>query len=411
MSAYSIALIREDQITEAQSLMSRCFEPKLASIFYLHPESTLVATYQNRVVSGINLDVYQVNRQVKMGYIGWLYTDDEHRGNGLAGRLLDEAIIFLKKQGCTSLAACVEGDNPASFKQLEKRGFSILGLKDQLKLFRLGTAKVYHHASRFFDMGYFLWHKSLTEQTFKAAKTGMAALLPTLLGNTLLFFFCLKGWNLLTLAGLHPIKEPFSSLTTAHKILMLSFPSLFLLARTGAMALFASLEKKHGKDQNRNDQHAKNNRNEKGNNPVQESMGPKNDRETHTKGDTEKKSLVYRSWDTAWILAIILTFSVGFPFPVPGNLYSKGSDWNLKDEQKKLARMAIGGQAAVILVCLFAPQGIPLLFGLALLALDGFFFSYPFCGFNASRIKRMGAKTYGLSLAITLAVMLLLLVY
>jgi hypothetical protein len=102
---------------------------------------------------------------------------------------------------------------------------------------------------------------------------------------------------------------------------------------------------------------------------------------------------------------------VGFPFPVSGNLYIKGTDWKLKEEQHLLSRMAIAGQAAVILICLFAPKGIPLLFGLALLALDGFFFFYPFCGFNASRLKRIGAKTYGLYLAITLAVMLVLLVY
>ncbi|NBK21816.1 MAG: GNAT family N-acetyltransferase [Spirochaetia bacterium] len=395
MSDYAIALIREDQIGEAQALMSQCFEAKLASIFYLHPESTLVATYQNRVVAGINLDVYQVNKRIKMGYIGWLYTDKEHRGNSLAGRLLDEAIIFLKKEGCTSLSGCVEGDNPASFKQLANRGFAILGLKDQLKLFRLGTAKVYHHASRFFDMGYFLWHKSLTEQTFQASRTGMAALLPTLLGNTLLFYFCLKGWNLLTLAGFHPITETFSSLTPAQQVLMLAFPSLFLLARTGAMALLAKMQKKNGEDSSKEMENA----------TVRADMNLRNSE------GREQRVMVYRSWDTAWILAIILTLTIGFPFPVPGNLYIKGNDWKLEKEKNLLARMAIASLAAVALVCQLAPKGMPLLFGLSLLALDSFFFFYPFCGFNASRIKRMGAKTYGLYLVITLAVMLLLLVY
>ena len=375
MSEYAIALIREEQIAETRALMSRCFEAKLASIFYLHPKSTLVVTYQNKVVAGINLDVYQVNTQVKMGYIGWLYTDMEHRGNALAGRLLDEAISFLRIEGCTSLCACVEGDNPASFKQLANRDFSILGLKDQAKLFKLGTAKVYHHASRFFDMGYFLWHKSLVGQNIKETKVGMKALLSTLLGNTLLFFFCLKGWNLLNLAGLHPLKSSFSVLDLPQKMFLLAIPSLFLLARTGAMFFLAKIQ--------------------------QEKEIIK----------TKKNMVVYRGWDTAWILAIILTFSVGFPFPVPGNLYIKGIDWKLKEEKLLLSRMGIAGQVAVALVCLFAPTGISLLFGLALLTLDSFFFFYPFCGFNASRIKRMGAKTYGLSLAITLAVMLLLLVY
>ncbi|HKL60269.1 MAG TPA: hypothetical protein VJ863_10245, partial [Sphaerochaeta sp.] len=313
--------------------------------------------------------------------------------------------------GCTSLSACVEGDNPASFKQLAKRGFSILGLKDQVKLFRLGTAKVYHHASRFFDMGYFLWHKSLSGQTTKEANTGIQPLILTLLGNTLLFYFCLKGWNLLSLAGLHPIKTPFSSLTPAQQILTILIPSLFLLARTLSMALIAAIDKKHGKNQNRNDKHAKNNRNERGNNPIQESMEPRNDRETQIKEDTQQRAMVYRSWDTAWILAVMLTLSIGFPFPVPGNLYIKGYNWKLEREKNALAGMALVALVSVALLALFVPKGMSLLFGLALLALDGLFFFYPFCGFNASRIKRMGAKTYTLSFAITLAVMLVLLVY
>ncbi|MBI9094887.1 MAG: GNAT family N-acetyltransferase [Sphaerochaeta sp.] len=243
MSEYSIALIREEQIAETQALMSQCFEAKLASIFYLHPESTLVATYQNKVVAGINLDVYQVNSQVRMGYIGGLYTDKDHRGKALAGRLLKEAITFLKEQGCTSLSGCVEGDNPASFKQLANQGFSIVSLWQQLKLFRLGTLKVYRRASRFFDMGYFLWHRSLTEKDIRESEGGMKPLVLTLFGNTLLFFFCLKGWNLLNLTGFHPLAPTFSSLTTIQLLPLIAFPSLFLLARTGAMAFLAKAEK------------------------------------------------------------------------------------------------------------------------------------------------------------------------
>ena len=121
--------------------------------------------------------------------------------------------------------------------------------------------------------------------------------------------------------------------------------------------------------------------------------------------------MIYRGWDTAWILAAILTFTVGFPFPVPGHLYIKGHTWSLQKNQHMLARMAIAAQISLALVCLVSPKGIPLLFGLALLALDAFFPFYPFCGYNSSRIKRKGTKTYSLYLAITLAVMLTLLVY
>lgn len=125
----------------------------------------------------------------------------------------------------------------------------------------------------------------------------------------------------------------------------------------------------------------------------------------------EKEEIVYRGWDTAWITALILTFTIGFPFPVPGNVYIKGSDWNLKGKTAFLARMAMRSQVALLLIALFVPKGLALLFGLALVALDGVFSFYPFSGFNASRIKRMSTKTYALSLVITLAVVVLLLVY
>lgn len=370
MSAYTIALIRDEQIEETKALMSRCFDAKYASIFYLHPESTLVVTSENRVVAGINLDIYQVNKKVRMGYIGWLYTDKDQRGNGLAGKLLKEAIRFLTEQGCTSLSACVEGDNPASFKQLALEGFTILGLWQQLKLFKGGTIKVYHHASRFFDMGYFLWHKSLADKTMPQAATDARALLTTLLGNTLLFFCCLKGWNLLNLLGIYPFSNSYASLATDQYMLIVAAPALFLLARTASMALYAKGTRKR-----------------------------------------KKMEVVYRGWDTAWIGALLLTFTIGFPFPVPGNVYIKGHDWNLREETAFLARMAMRSQGALLLTALFIPKGLALLFGLALVVLDGFFFFYPFCGFNASRIKRIGAKTYALSLLITLAVVLLLLVY
>src|SRR5690606_26984807 len=62
MNEYRIALIETDQIEEAKHLMRSVFEPSLESIFYLHPESTLVALYENKVVAGINLDIYQVNK-------------------------------------------------------------------------------------------------------------------------------------------------------------------------------------------------------------------------------------------------------------------------------------------------------------------------------------------------------------
>ncbi len=115
MSTYTISVMKKEQESETKELMQRCFDKSLASIFFLYPDTTLVVLYEGRVVAGLNLDVYRVNRKVKMGYLGWLYTDEKHRGKGLAGKLISESLLFLKSLGCTDVAACVEVDYPASF--------------------------------------------------------------------------------------------------------------------------------------------------------------------------------------------------------------------------------------------------------------------------------------------------------
>jgi GNAT superfamily N-acetyltransferase len=339
--------------------MRSAFEPSLESIFYLHPESTLVALYGKKVIAGINLDIYQVNKHIKMGYIGWLYTDENHRGQQLAGKLIDEAKTFLKNEGCTEISACVEGDNPASFKQLTTRGFSILGLAEQLKLFKLGTFKVYHHASRFFDMGYFLYHKRLTGANEKPASTNLMAFVLTVIGNTFLFFACLKGLNILSLFGFSFDQATFSTLERNQRFLLLLAPALFLATRTVSMLISAQIQ---------------------------------------------GKPVVYRAWDTAWITALLLTFLIGIPFPVPGNLYIKGDTWKLEREKDTLALMARSGQLALALTCLFFTQNKALWFGLPLLILDTLFFFYPFCGFNARRIQRGGKASRITSFAVLIAV-------
>jgi GNAT superfamily N-acetyltransferase len=361
MQEYSIRPMKEGEKPEILALMKASFEPSLESIFYIHPESTLVAEYEKTLVAGINLDIYTVNRKTKIGYIGWLYTDKDHRKKGLAGRLVEQAVTFLADQGCTDLCACVEGDNPSSFKQLSKRGFSILSLRNQLHLFGFGILKVYSHASRFFDMGYFLWHYPLAPENRKPLRENvMPPFAVTLFINTILWTACLKGWNVLHLLGLG-IGTKMESIP----LKMLFFPAFFLGIRTLAMGLSAKAQKI----------------------------------------ETE-----YKGWDTAWITALLTTFLFGFPFPVPGNLYVKGTTWSLRPMQKKLTLMARASNLALAVACLVLAQSVALWYGLSLLTLDTLFFFYPFCGFNAHRLFKGGLATKATSLALLLVVFLFVLV-
>jgi GNAT superfamily N-acetyltransferase len=358
MQEYTIRPLQDGEEQELLTLMKASFEPSMEKIFYIHPESTLVAEYKGKLVAGINLDIYPVNRNTKMGYIGWLYTDCKHRGKGLAGKLIDHAILFFREIGCTDLCACIEGDNPSSFKQLAKRGFSILTLKKQLKLFRFGIFRVYNHASRFFDMGYFLWHYPLTgprkENTEQSPAKAFAL---TLLGNTALWIVCLKGWNLLHLLGTvanHPLwakglNQGMPGIRIGGlPVAIILVPSLFLVIRTMAMEISAKIQ---------------------------------------------KVDLAYKGWDTAWITAVLSSFLIGFPFPVPGNLYIRGNDWKLPVMQAKLTMIARASQLGIAIACLFFSNSFVLRYPLALLVLDTVFFFYPFCGFNARRLHNGGPAT------------------
>ncbi|NCC64654.1 MAG: GNAT family N-acetyltransferase [Spirochaetia bacterium] len=359
MNEYTITVLPEDQVAEALSLMKRCFETNLHSIFFLHPETTLVALFEGRIVAGLNLDVYKVNKTVTMAYIGWLYTDSNHRGKALAGQLLDVAMRFCKDLGCTDIAGCVEGDNPASFKQLERRGFKRLGLLGQALRFRQGMFRVYHHASRFFDMGYFFWHKCLDGSKVKESVINTKALLFGMIANTLLFLPILFEINIPSLVFNIPTKS-------GHWLLLLLLPSATLLSRTMALYLVAL---KH------------------------------------------KVPVEYHLWDTAFLTALILPLLTGICFPVPGNIYIKGSDWSLENHKALLSKMALASVVATGSLLMLV-QSLDLYpYPLVLLLMDTLFFFYPFCGFNASRINRGSKKIKVTAFSVLLVCLLYLLLY
>jgi GNAT superfamily N-acetyltransferase len=359
MNEYTIKVLAEDQVAEAQSLMKRCFEQNLHSIFFLHPNTTLVALFEGRIVAGLNLDVYKVNKTVTMGYIGWLYTDSNHRGMGLAGRLIDEALLFCKSKGCTDIAGCVEGDNPASFKQLERRGFLRIGLLGQALRFRQGMFRVYHHASRFFDMGYFLWHKSLDQRKVVPSATNGKALVYTLLANTLLFLPVIFMINI-------PMLFNFPQANTERWPLLLLLPSLTILVRSLAMYLVA---KRH------------------------------------------KVVVEYHQWDTAYITGLLFPLLTSMSFPVPGNIYLEDSNVSHTEYNSLLSKMALASVFATgsLLIVFHAFSLFP--YPLVLLVMDTLFFFYPFCGFNASRIKRGSKKTKITAFSVLLVCLLYLLLY
>lgn len=371
-------------------LMERTFEVYLRPIFYIHPESTLVAVAGEQILGGINLDIYPLRRgKLWMGYMGWLYISEEARGLGLGRKLVAAALDFLQAAGCTDVAACVEGDNPSSFKQLAYQGFAPLSLYGQIKRFGIGLPKVWKHASRFFDFGYFLWHKNLFGISAEAPPT--ASQKSTLLepspreqlkSLTTTGLFALAMWMVLILRNqLLPLLNDHT-VSLPVRLLWLFFPLLAIGIRTLAMWMIAR---------------------------------------------TLGLPVVYTAWDTANVLGFLFPLVLGWPFPIPGNYYRRGTDWQLAKDAKSLGIIALG--TTLVEISLLAALKIsftvllptragggqthsfakfPVLFLSMLCLCDTLLFFYPFCGFNASRIKRLSPYLAAVTCALLLAVIVFL---
>lgn len=331
-----IRVIKENEIDSAKAIMKSSFPSSYYSIFYLYPETTLVALIDNKVVGGINLDVYDAT--IRVGYVGWLYVDAAARGLGIGEKLAKKAIEFLEHDvRVDETVLCIEGDNPSSFKNFSPRGFDIMSLGEQIKCFKWNIGKVYKHASRFFDMGYFLWHKKngvecKRQAIKKSPLKSILSLLFTVLFNTLLFTLSVAKFKAIT---------PYT--------LLIPLFLLTLRALTEAIVLLCF-----------------------------------------------KTKSVYLSWDTSWLSSIISVL-LPFYFPSPGGVYVKGDEWKLKDKAKALGVSALITVAAEA-IALFAFRGSIeyLFFALPLFLLDTLFSFYPFCGFLASRIKRITGKKQSL---------------
>ena len=328
-----IRKIKENEKDEALALMAKCFPPSYSSIFFLNPEHTFVAIDDGKIIGGMNIDLYQA--KVKVGYMGWLYVDEKYRGSGIGQSLLDKAIAYLDDEA-DIICGCIEGDNPSSFKNLANRpGFSIMSLSKQIKVFGFKIFKVWKQASRFFDMGYFMWHKeSKREECQQSLSPSIAKqtlnFLSTVLFNTLFFSLALLLWNKFTIS-------------------YLAVPIFVLTIRTAIQAIVM-----------------------KTNNTVP----------------------IYLAWDTSW-LSSILSILLPFYFPTPGGVYPKGKEWSLKEKEAILGRAGLAAVGSEMLILLaFYKNSAVISFTLLLLISDSLLSFYPFCGFCASRIKRFLKNKY-----------------
>lgn len=317
-----IRKIRHDEIEKAEALMHAAFPKSYSSIFFLYEEHTIVASDGDRIVGGINMDVYDAG--IRTGYIGWLYVDAEYRGMGIAGKLIDKAEEYLYGIGCREIALCIEGDNPSSFSNFSRRGYSIMTFPEQVRVFGISFLKVWKRASRFFDRGYFMWHKGNVRSLEKGFRETLPSFILMLMLNTLLFI---------------PVLLKTGNMSVVYTMI----PSAALILRS--MMLYLALR-------------------------------------------IQKRDAIFLSWDTSYFVSIISSLLLPMLFPSPGGVYIKGDRWSMakeKDELGNAALAAVAAEASALIVFMGTPY---LLFALPLFIADTLLPFYPFCGFQASRLRR-----------------------
>lgn len=346
---FEIALMRQDEMQEVRSLMEQCFPKAYWHIFFIKPSYTLVARADGKIVGGMNMDLFTLPNKRKVGYLGWLYTAGGYRGNGIGEALSQKAIAFLTEQKATDVVACIEGDNGSSMGVFASMGFSIMPLRSQITRFGIGMLKVNKRASRFFDMGYFLWHLQIPAE-FHQDDSAQRSFITTAFLSILAWIPSITGWNLLHY--LFPSLMPDASgdwLAQKYSVILLLIPLFSLAIRTLSMKLSARVQ---------------------------------------------NVDVRFLGWDVAWLAGFLLPLLTGIPFPVPGNIYINGYRWHNSDMDGALCKLARTEQLALAFFCLLLKGSIALRYTYTLLLLDSLFFFYPFSGYNANRVKKRGAAAF-----------------
>lgn len=124
-------------------------------VFAAHRDGEVVGGTILKLVDGENGPV---------GIVSWLFTDPAAQASGVGTALLDEAIEYLRNEGCRAAIAAVQWSNTPSSKIFARRGFTRSSSIELLRRFGLKQAtalwtKSYH----FTNVSALLWARPLTD--------------------------------------------------------------------------------------------------------------------------------------------------------------------------------------------------------------------------------------------------------
>jgi ribosomal protein S18 acetylase RimI-like enzyme len=326
-------------------LAGRSFPPTQAA-FVRAAQEGLVIDGDAGLAAAVILRVLALPGGRRIGFVVWVMTDPEHRGQGHAARLVERGVARLAALGCDRILTEIEGHNTASQSVFRKLGFNTLGVGRQIAMLGLPGALWFRLRSGYTaDTGHFLWMQHAPPPTSSEmvqrlgawALNGFFALLALALGGGLLT------------AGVPQLPS------AAQAGLLLAAVALVLGLREAAMRVAAS---------------------------------------------ARGLPVVFRAWDSGMGISAAIAILVGQLFPLPGSVYPGEPGWRHAEKRPVLGVVALAGVAAVALAvgaALWAAAAHPgtlagafsgsiLFVGKPLLLFDTVMAFAPFQAFNARRI-------------------------
>ncbi len=117
-----------------------------------------VALDGERVVGATVLKVITAKGK-RIGLVSWIMVDPAAQGRGIASHLNELAHTWFAEQEVDAMLALVEGYNQSSSKLFESRGYRRLTLAEQVRIFGVGTLRVWLASFYVVSIGHFLWYR------------------------------------------------------------------------------------------------------------------------------------------------------------------------------------------------------------------------------------------------------------
>lgn len=348
-SFVNIRLMKNNEADIVLNLLKSSF-PLTHSMFCNLTRHVLVAEFKGKIIGGVVLKMFNITKK-KLGMISWIFTTKEARGKGIASKLVDKSISYLKKRGCREILACIDGLNTASSKLFAKKKFRANSLFTQIKRWGLDYFSVLKESNQLFSLGSFVWtypKKSLKEHKWFDVSISIFS---NFLIGLLIFLSPLSFWIKSSLLGI------FFSLVLIHLV-------RFFSAKIASFNL--------------------------------------------------KTKVLFRSWPSGYFFSLFLGI-FGVYFPMPGNFYPKRSTWVYQKYKNSLAKISISAVSGLLLlvgVSSYFASSIAFFntlkyLGLSVLLFDLLLVFHPFKNLNGRRIYDYNKTTWFLFLLASISLFFL----